>query len=634
MSEQYLTFSLDALRKHGHNQVNDYTDSHLALSLSLALSGRVATACGRVPAERAAGQVAANLRSLLQELTSDREMAEKRHPFLALHRVRALDAALWSPEVVIEPALRERAERVVDELAAPATGYAAMIEQLGMRHAASPGFDPSALLSACCLHVRLSGDIDAPIVRQAVEVLVADQNDRGSWASAALLSLGKRRFIYLPSIETSAVLAQLALLDVSAGNLELFEAALPALDATFQSIRSSWARHGKADGWRNDRNGAALEVETWTTAVVLEFLLDLRELLAAARQEMVLRRYKAVRPQRPRRRDDLMWIDVERLVGSPARNAEAEARIEEFEQLIDPTRHNVIVNGIAREVLRPALSDLHGRPVQTASFLLYGPPGTRKTTMVETMAETLDWPLVTLSPPKFLGGGIEGFEASADTVFEDLGLLRRVVVLFDECEEFFRARPDGVTTESRTVGAFITAGMLPRLQRLRDIGRVVFVINSNVEAHELDGAVTRRGRLDRAMRYAHPTVEAQERYLRAWPRGAAALGEEQLDWLLRRLRAHDRRIAQPRKNIEDKIKETQKGHPLRGAEYRDEMRALNERMAREVGQPVTWTTLDRLAARLLPGADRPITDPQSLKKNFEQELKRFGPDRFPDPRPA
>src|SRR5205807_195064 len=122
---------------------------------------------------------------------------------------------------------------------------------------------------------------------------------------------------------------------------------------------------------------------------------------------------------------------------------------------------------------------------------------------------------VTLSPPDFLRrGGLEGFEAAAAKIFEHLLWLRRVIVLFDECEAFFKKRASDEHLESRTVGAFITAGMLPRLQELRDKRWVVFVLATNAQPGELDSAVTRLGRFDFSQEICHPTREAQLRYLK------------------------------------------------------------------------------------------------------------------------
>ena len=133
--------------------------------------------------------------------------------------------------------------------------------------------------------------------------------------------------------------------------------------------------------------------------------------------------------------------------------------------------------------------------------------------MVSAIAEALEWPLVTLAPPDFLQGGIDGFEAQAEQMFRDLLCLRRVVVIFDECEELFRRRTVVNAPEHRTQSDFITSGMLPRLQDLRNSRWVVFAIATNTELDEIDPAVLRFGRLDGQQRIGHPDVGSQIKYL-------------------------------------------------------------------------------------------------------------------------
>lgn len=77
---------------------------------------------------------------------------------------------------------------------------------------------------------------------------------------------------------------------------------------------------------------------------------------------------------------------------------------------------------------------------RNVSLLLFGPPGTAKTTVVKALADGLQWPLVFLSPGNFIERGLEYIEAQAKAVFEMLQRLSRVVILFDECDELFRDR--------------------------------------------------------------------------------------------------------------------------------------------------------------------------------------------------
>jgi SpoVK/Ycf46/Vps4 family AAA+-type ATPase len=147
---------------------------------------------------------------------------------------------------------------------------------------------------------------------------------------------------------------------------------------------------------------------------------------------------------------------------------------------------------------------------ETASVLLFGPPGTSKTTLVQAVADRLGWPIVFLSPGTFIEQGLEAIEAAAQSVFERLHALRRAVVIFDECDELFRDRRPSTTTEQlRNISAFVTASMLPKLQDLRDRGTVLFFICTN-HAEMIDPAVLRGGRIDHRIGVGPPDRIARE----------------------------------------------------------------------------------------------------------------------------
>jgi hypothetical protein len=128
------------------------------------------------------------------------------------------------------------------------------------------------------------------------------------------------------------------------------------------------------------------------------------------------------------------------------------------------------------------------------SFILYGPPGSGKTYTVETMAEALGWPLISLSPADFLKSGVEMLEARASEIFRRLEHLDQCVVFFDECDELFRTRHD-VIGGHRNMLSFATASMLPKLQNLSKKRRVIFVLATNY-LHHIDDAIRREGRFD------------------------------------------------------------------------------------------------------------------------------------------
>ncbi len=114
-------------------------------------------------------------------------------------------------------------------------------------------------------------------------------------------------------------------------------------------------------------------------------------------------------------------------------------------------------------------------------------------------------------------------EARASEVFRQLNYLTGCVIFFDEFEEFFRDRrnlikfsTEGVDLESgegpdspihdRTIAAFTTSAMLPRLQDLHDEARcLIFLATNHVE--KIDPAIRRFGRFDFMVWVRHPTLE-------------------------------------------------------------------------------------------------------------------------------
>jgi len=133
----------------------------------------------------------------------------------------------------------------------------------------------------------------------------------------------------------------------------------------------------------------------------------------------------------------------------------------------------------------PAASDL-----ASYSLILYGPPGTAKTTVAKKLACDLSWPLLVVNQSAFLRQGVGNIDAEADRLFRVIAYLRNVVVLFDEIEELVHDRDT-----SDRASRLLTTSMLPRIHALRDSRRVVFIFATNHE-ERLDDAASRLGRFD------------------------------------------------------------------------------------------------------------------------------------------
>jgi hypothetical protein len=501
-------------------QANLFTDSHILTSLVLVKN--LASELGLDSEHRAAAtrirRACSSLnKGLLKQMREHGEVGvrvdEPGHHFVTFHAVRAVDSfggmegGLGADEM--GPLALEAENRALQQLAYRAAKVMAR-------------FDPARLAFAATLLRRLKVADWRQLSEHSIQVVVEGQTEDGAWPTSQLVTYQSKSMLHVSSYELGLALACLALRELAHGELDLVRTVLPSLDRVMDLVRAGYVAnqdHG-LEGWANDRTRWEGLVESWATAIVLTLLLRYRDVVLEFRQQLVLRRYGATLPPH----FEAPWPD---LAGAlfPVRKLDTTA----LESYSDPTPRRRLVRALQRNVLEPVVSEVAQRP-EKASMILYGPPGSRKSSLVKATAEALSWPLVTLSPPDFLGdGGLEGFEVSAARIFEDLMRLRRAVVLFDECEDFFKPRPsdedgdedrdaqgDGPIQDdagTRTIGAFLTAGMLPRLQALRDRRWVIFVLATNSKLAALDKAVRRPGRFDFAECLEHPVLSAQERYV-------------------------------------------------------------------------------------------------------------------------
>ena len=422
-----------------------------------------------------------------------------RHDFITLHGVRALDALGCEIESDAELALQKRLR-------------ADALRQLGYKMAEiSSRFDPSELAFTITLLNRqptaeAEADIE-PLTAAAVETIIEAQLPSGAWQPARPVVYSQHQdILHINSFDVALALSYLLRAYASKRHVRFRSSLLDALGKTFTLIKSSYRVVANAKGWVNDHARSELLVESWTTAVVLMFLTQYRELLLESRQAEILDKYHA-EPSLPNESPDVRWRDMRPLI-HPVQHLKDDP----LDKFSDPTDERALTREVKDKFVDPIRNSWYEKP-RKASLIVYGAPGTRKTSLVKSIAKALKWPLVTITPPNFLQKGLDGFESVAADVFEDLFRLRRVVVFFDECEDFFKKRPSEQQLENRTIGAFITAGMLPRLQHLRERGWVIFVVATNSALADLDEAVTRPGRFDFAYEMKHPTSEAAKRYV-------------------------------------------------------------------------------------------------------------------------
>lgn len=499
-----LSTESDRVRESSQNGINMFTDSHVIMAVTtLHTAGSLAGADGRAAlpdpilndvqtCTKAIWEE--NLRSLHQWQGGRIHSRDQNHDFVTLHAVRAGDAfgLLQSAAPEWDPELGVRIRNTV-------------LLHLG-RHTAgiTSQFDPAEVAFSVALLHRFRAPDHQPMTQRALEVIADEQTPDGAWPTSRLVSYGETHLLFPASFEVALTLADLLISELNRGVHTSVELLLQTLSRAFGLVTNTFMSLDKYRGWSNDRVRSPGRLESWATAIVVSFLIRYRQALTQVRQATVLSRYEVSFPAKP----TFPWPDLAPILGVASHpNPDALGWIS------DPTDRGFLKEAVDRYFVKATLASPVQRP-ENVSLLLPGPPGTRKTSMVERLADALGWPLLTLTPPDFLGpGGLEQFEATAARVFRDLMRLRRVVVLFDECEDFFRRREAEGSPGGRTMGAFITAGMLPRLQRLHKQRWVIFVLATNALLTELDPAVVRPGRFDFQQEMRNPPLRAQRRYV-------------------------------------------------------------------------------------------------------------------------
>jgi len=132
-----------------------------------------------------------------------------------------------------------------------------------------------------------------------------------------------------------------------------------------------------------------------------------------------------------------------------------------------------------------------GKKLRRSSVILFGPPGTSKTSIARAIAHSIGVPFIGLGPHDFALRGLENVIARASEVFGWMRVMRKCVVFLDEIDELVVER----VKEEEKIGRLITGSLLPWFQGLHDSGRLVLIVATN-HIDRFDAAIRRPGRFD------------------------------------------------------------------------------------------------------------------------------------------
>ena len=162
----------------------------------------------------------------------------------------------------------------------------------------------------------------------------------------------------------------------------------------------------------------------------------------------------------------------------------------------------VIEDRIVLPLAKPELAERYGVAPPKAA-ILFGPPGTGKTSFAKAVASRLRWPFVELFPSR-LAADSEGLASALRAAFADLADLEEVLLFIDEVEEIAGQRSGVATDPSHGV----TNELLKCIPGFRERADRLLICATN-SVRSLDPAFLRPGRFDYVLPVGPPNPTAR-----------------------------------------------------------------------------------------------------------------------------
>ncbi len=167
------------------------------------------------------------------------------------------------------------------------------------------------------------------------------------------------------------------------------------------------------------------------------------------------------------------------------------------------TEKELLERRLVMPLSNPEMADQYG-VVPPKAVVLFGPPGTGKTTFAKAIASRLEWPFVEVFPSR-LAGDPQGLAGALRETFIKISELEHAVVFIDEVEEIAAQR--GGEPPSPLQG--VTNELLKIIPTFREQpGRLLVCATNFIRA--LDSALLRHGRFDYVIPIGLPDDAARQ----------------------------------------------------------------------------------------------------------------------------